>query len=54
MSQYEEDNSLLLDFDPFSDMAIIYERFPPFIYKEEIYPCTEFFLNSKIPFFALL
>ena len=49
ISQYEENNSLLLDFDPFSDMAIIYERFPPFIYKEEIYPCTEFFLNSKIP-----
>ena len=53
MSQYEEDNSLLLDFDPFSDMAIIYERFPPFIYKEEIYPCTEFFLHSKIPTIAI-
>jgi hypothetical protein len=49
ISQYEENNSLLLDFDPFSDIAIIYERYPPFIYKEEIYPSIEFFRNSKIP-----
>ena len=49
ISEYEKINSSLLDFDPFSDMAIIYERFPPFIYKEEIYPGIEFFLYSKVP-----
>ena len=49
ISDYKRINSSLLDYDPFSDMAIIYEKFPPYIYKEEIYPCMEFFLNSKIP-----
>ena len=49
ISEYENLNKRLLDFDPFSDMTIIAERFPPSIYKPEIYPCFEFLLISKLP-----
>ena len=49
ISEYEKINSTLLDFDPYSDMAIIYEQFPPYIYKEDIYPCIQYFINSKNP-----
>ena len=49
ISEYESMNSALLSFEPFSDMAIINELFPPFIYKEEIFPCIGFFRYSIIP-----
>ena len=49
ISEYQKINSSVLDFDPYSDMAIIYEQFPPFIYKEDIYPCIEYFIISKNP-----
>ena len=53
ISEYQQLNTLLLDYDPYSDMGIIYERFPPYLYKDEIYPCIEFFLYSKIPEISL-
>ena len=49
ITQYENINTSLLSFEPYSDMAIIYERFPPYIYKEEMFPCIGFFRYSIVP-----
>ena len=47
--EYESINSNLLDYNPLSDMAIIYEKFPPQIYDQSSYPDIQFFINSRTP-----
>ena len=49
IKEYEEQNSRLLDFDPLSDMAIIYQRFPPYMYKKNDFPDIEYFINTSTP-----
>ena len=49
IKDYENMNSALLNYDPLSDIAIIYERFPPQIYKKDSYPDMELFLNTITP-----
>ena len=49
IKDYEKENKELLCFEPLSDMAIIYEKFPPHIYKKDSFPDMELFLNSKTP-----
>ena len=49
IKEYESINSQLLDYNPLSDMAIIYEKFPPQIYDQNSYPEIQFFINSKTP-----
>ena len=46
---YESMNSGLLNFDPLSDMAIIYEKFPPYIYNKDSFPDIELFVNTITP-----
>ena len=49
IKEYEDLNSKLLNFDPQSDMAIIYEKFPPYMYNINNYPDMEFFINTSTP-----
>jgi len=49
VKEYEGINSNLLDYNPLSDMAIIYEKFPPQIYDQSSYPEMQFFINSRTP-----
>ena len=49
IKEYEEINSNLMNFEPLSDMAIIYEKFPPYIYDKNTYPDFEFFINTITP-----
>ena len=47
--EYEKINSNLLSYDPLSDMAIILEKFPPYIYNKDNFPEMEFFANTSTP-----
>ena len=49
LKAYEKSNSDLLSYDPLSDMAIIYQKFSPYIYDKNSYPDMELFLNTISP-----
>ncbi len=49
MIDYENTNESLLSFEPLSDMAILYEKFSPYIYNKDSFPDMELFLNSITP-----
>lgn len=46
MIDYENTNESLLCFEPLSDMAILYEKFSPYIYNKDSFPDIELFFNS--------
>ena len=49
IEEYEKLNTNLLSFDPLSDMAIIYEKFPPYFYNKNSFPDIELFMNTVTP-----